>query len=77
MPSRIKVRCITNTPFGDGALIHLSAVTGGSPENDSFFRKVPQGTIELGVVEPEAAKELVAGKTYYVDITEADSDAAA
>lgn len=45
-------------------------VTSGSPENESFFKWTPGGKLELSTVNPEAAKQFVPGKQYYIDITE-------
>lgn len=51
--------------------VKLVAVTGESEENKKFFRWTPNGTISMGVLNPEAWKQLELGKQYYVDFTEA------
>ena len=45
----------------------LSPVSGGSPENESFFASTPCGSIEVGTV---AEGVFVIGKDYFVDFTE-------
>ncbi len=47
-------------------------VTGGSEENKKFFSASPSGKLEIGVMNPEAAKQLEVGKEYYVDFTPAN-----
>ena len=51
--------------------VKLIAVTDGSEENKRFFRWTPNGTISIGILNPEAWKQLELGKSYYVDFTEA------
>jgi len=50
--------------------LKLVAVSDGSEENKKFFRWTPNGTISIGVLNPEAWKQLELGKSYYVDFTE-------
>ena len=51
--------------------LKLIAVSDGSEENKRFFRWTPNGTINIGILNPEAWKQLELGKSYYVDFTEA------
>lgn len=77
MTVRCKFTCnsVTETLHWDGKRLktfRLSAVGGDkSPENKAFFGSTPSGTIDLGLVNPESAAELVIGKEYYVDLVEA------
>lgn len=50
----------------------LQVVHGNTPENERFFASTPSGTIELGVLNPEAAAQLELGKSYYIDFVPAD-----
>lgn len=52
--------------------IKLLPVSGGSEENKKFFAWTPTGEIQLGTINPEAAKQFELGKAYYVDFTPAD-----
>lgn len=52
--------------------VTLAPVIGGSEENKQFFRFTPYGELKLGTVNPEVAKVLEVGKTFYLDITPAD-----
>lgn len=52
-----------------GSEIHMQAVYSGSPENEAFFKMTPGGNISLITVNPEAAKQLIVGREYYVDFT--------
>jgi hypothetical protein len=58
---------------GEVQTIKLMPVTSGSDENKSFYAATPSGTIELGTVNEEAAKQFELGKAYYVDFTPAES----
>jgi len=54
----------------DGELmttIRLAPVSGTSEENKQFFRWTPAGTIDLGTVNPEVAKQMHIGDEFYVD----------
>lgn len=53
-------------------VVTLYPVNGNSEENASFFKWTPSGKIELGVLNPEAAKQFEPGKEYYVDFTPAE-----
>ena len=50
----------------------FQVVTDGSEEDKAFFASTPSGRLEIGVVNPEAVKELELNKTYFVTITPAD-----
>lgn len=52
-----------------GGSIKLTPVTGGSPENEKFFKWTPWGEITIGTISPEAIKQFVPGKQFYVDFT--------
>lgn len=52
--------------------IKLYPVTGGSDENKSFFASTPSGSIELGTINIEAAKQFELNKAYYVDFSPAE-----
>lgn len=55
--------------------IRLTPVYGnGDPnhENTKFWQASPSGSIEFGWINEEAAKQLVIGKEYYIDITAAE-----
>lgn len=52
--------------------VRLTAVTSNSDENKTFFRWTPNGKIEMGVLNPEAWKQLPLGAEVYVDFTIAE-----
>ena len=75
---RAKFFCASNTPNGggdEGSIIKLAAVTSGGPENERFFHYTPFGELNMGTVNPAAAKEFVVGAEYYIDFTRADAGA--
>lgn len=47
--------------------IKLTAVYDGSPENKAFFRWTPNGSIQIGVLNPSAWQQFQLGGEYYVD----------
>lgn len=47
-------------------------VSDGSAENKSFFLATPGGKLELSVVNDAAVASLQIGKSYYIDIVEAE-----
>lgn len=51
--------------------IVLSPVTGGSPENETFYAATPSGEIKLATVNAAAAKKFDLGAEFYVDFTPA------
>jgi hypothetical protein len=46
-------------------------VTGGSKENEEFFRYSPWGKIDMGTVNAAAARQFEIGDEFYVDFTKA------
>lgn len=52
----------------------LTPVHGDSPENKTFFKYTPSGSINIAVVNPEVGDQFVLGKEYYVDFTLASED---
>jgi hypothetical protein len=52
--------------------VKLIPVTDSTPEDKQFWMSTPCGSIELGIVNPEAVKAFELGKKMYVDFTPAD-----
>lgn len=65
---RAKFRVTQVTKTESGEKVELAPVTGGSPENEKFFKWTPSGKIEMGIVNPEI-KEFNPGDEFYVDFT--------
>ena len=65
---RAKFRCDGKTD--DSVTLH--PVTGGSPENDSYFSATPGGEIRLQVLNERAVAAFEVGKEYYVDFSPAE-----
>ncbi len=70
--TRCKFTCIEKTGNEWGSHIKMIPVYSASEENKKFFEATPSGMIELGVVNPEAAKQFEQGKEYYIDISPAE-----
>lgn len=56
----------------DHGRVRLEAVTSGSPENESFFRWTPAGTIDLQIVNLAALDQFTEGQEVFVDFTPAE-----
>ena len=68
---RAKFELIEKIETLNGGRVKFQPVTGGSPENDSFFKWTPYGTIEIGTINKDVFSKLTVGQNYYVDFTEA------
>jgi len=66
--AKFKVQSVTESE-GGLKTANLSPVTSGSPENEKFFKWTPGGQIQLGTINPNAAREFVPGRAFYVDFT--------
>ncbi len=64
------VESVTRTTQGGSTT--LRPVTSGSPENESFYKFTPGGTISLSIVNDPALAQFVPGRQFYVDFTEAE-----
>lgn len=60
----------TATP--DQGEVVLEAVTGGSPENESFYQYTPSGRLTMGILSPGAFAFFEPGKEYMIDFTLAE-----
>jgi len=66
---RAKFKLIEKTEIVGGGKVKFQPVTGGSTENDSFFKWTPYGSIELGTINLTVLDTMIVGKDYYVDFT--------
>ncbi len=69
MKTRCKFECKHVEAIGSAEdpqqMARFEAVISGSPENESFFRWTPSGTLQLGTVR---GGQFEVGKQYYLDI---------
>ena len=70
--TRAKFKVESVTQDTNGHAVKLVPVTGGSPENESFFKWTPWGEIKIGTINAEAAANFAPGKQFYVDFTPAE-----
>lgn len=66
---RAKFECHEVAKTVHGQTVRMRPVTGGSKDNDSFFKWTPCGNLEMGTVNSDVNFE--PGKKYYLDFTEA------
>lgn len=66
---RAKFRCTEIVQTENGGRVRAMPVTGGSPENEQFFKWTPLGSLDMGTINPEALKQFAPGKEFYVDFT--------
>ena len=69
--AKLRVNFVQSDNNGAAQTIFMSPVYTGSDENKAFFAATPGGQIILSVVNKAAADQLVQGKEFYVDFTEA------
>jgi hypothetical protein len=79
MNVRAKFKVESNEPVasGEGKTVTLRPVTGGSPENEEFYKYTPGGHLVLSTINEEAAAALPVGQEVYLDITPIVAEAAA
>jgi hypothetical protein len=68
---RAKFKVDSKTETVNGKTVKLQVVAHDSPENKSYFKWTPNGTIEMGILNPEASEQFEVGKEYYVDFIKA------
>lgn len=77
MTVRAKMKCVKkeaaihDAPDGGGSVI-MHPVTSGSPENESFFKYTPSGSLNLSTINQAAFDAFEEGKEYYIDVTPAE-----
>ncbi len=72
MAVRAKFTVDQKTTNRDGSQsVRLTPVTGGSDENKSFYKWTPSGSIDLAILNPDAAAAFAVGESYYIDFTPA------
>lgn len=71
MTVRAKFKVDAKGVAGDTQSVRLTPVVGGqgNQENDQFFKYTPGGSIDLQVMNPEAADQFNIGQEFYVDFT--------
>jgi hypothetical protein len=52
--------------------IELSALYSNTPEDNSYAKSTPSGSITMAVTVPELIATLAIGKVFYVDFSPAD-----
>ena len=70
--TRAKFKVESVTQDTNGHSVKLRPVTGGCPENESFYKWTPSGEITMGTINAEAAANFTPGKQFYVDFTAAE-----
>lgn len=69
-----KFRCVSKTQFENGyGNVILNAVTGGSEENETFWKYTPSGEIKLTIDNKEAFEAFEVGKEYYTNFQEVEN----
>lgn len=71
MSVRAKFKVDSITDYGQQKDIRMSPVHSGSEENKAFWKWTPSGSLVLGTINEEAAKQFVPGKEFYIDFTSA------
>lgn len=67
---RYKFRC--DSKDETTGKVKFSAVVGGSPENRSFFKWTPTGSLSFSTFNKPVLDKFQVGKEYYLDLTPAN-----
>jgi hypothetical protein len=68
--AKMQVQQVVKTLYSE--TVKLTAVCGGTPEDNSFSKATPCASMEMTIDNPDAQGKLVPGKNYYLDFTPAD-----
>ena len=72
MSARAKFRVTSKTVSEtNGTSLAMTAVMGGSTENEDFFKWSPAGSLNLSTINDEVGKQFDVGDEVYVDLTKA------
>lgn len=72
---RAKFRVVETKKYTeDSGAVSLQAVTGGSTENESFWKYTPSGNIEMHIDNPAALEKFKPQQEFYVDFTPVDTE---
>lgn len=74
MTVRCKMECRSVTKNTLGYLVDFYPVSDGSDENKKFYKYTPSGCLKLETINESAGKHFEPGKSYYIDITEANGN---
>ena len=66
---KFRVVGIKKTLEAQSEIVSLSAVGGGTPENESFSKWTPQGDLSITVNNPNVVGTITLGAYYYLDLT--------
>ena len=67
-----KFRCISKTQTADGYSVVMMPVTGGSEDNDRFFKYTPAGRLEVSIVHTHIAARFHVNQCYKLIIEDID-----
>ena len=71
MRAKYKVDSVTKTDNAS-EIIKLSAVTNGTPEDNTFHKYTPYGNMDITITNPVLLGVIEPGQKYYLDFTLAD-----
>ena len=72
--TRAKFTCYSEQRDSYGQVTYiLRPVTGGTPENEAFYKTSPNGEIKLTVKRDETSAHFELGVDYYIDFTKASN----
>ncbi len=69
--AKFKVESVLRTASDTGE-VTLCAVTGGSEENESFWKYTPAGNLSMHIDNKDAFSQFKPGQEFYVDLTLAE-----
>lgn len=70
MRAKFKLQSVEVSEYGEK--LKFSAITGNSPEDNSYSKYTPSAQLEMTVTNPDLHGKFKPGQSFYVDFTRAD-----
>ncbi|WP_052522484.1 hypothetical protein [Citrobacter amalonaticus] len=74
MTVRAKFVCsvVEHVEGSDSAIVCMKPVIDDSPENKTWSKYTPGGSLEMYISNPDAVREFTVGAEYLIDITQVE-----
>lgn len=71
MRAKFQVRSVTKMEGGNEQ-VKMSAVTNGTPEDNTYSKFTPGGSLEITISNPDLCGKINPGDKFYMDFTKAE-----
>lgn len=73
MRAKLKISGVTKHEGGWAETLQFYAVSGGTPEDNSFSKATPTAELKICITNPDLMGKFEPGQTFYVDFTPAQA----